>query len=947
MKQIKLTTRFLRGSLGALLLLLAAFFTTDASATHFRYGSIKWRKINNTSDVVEFTISTAWRTQFFFPSNSVALGTTVNSGYVFNFGEGVTVALVLKVTSVDVANGWFFAESILTKDYVNPGNKIAFFENCCRLSNLQNGADGNFRVQTTVNVGTSNNSPSTTLPPIINLQEEQSAATFTIPVADPDTGDDVTFSLASIGEVGINPLSGFSVNSTTGEASFNTVGKVPGQLWTAQVKMTDGNAIVFVDFIIQIVKISNPPHFVYTTTPANGHVFKVSSGTNVAFTVKASDVDSPSTVALSGTGIPSGATFSPGAPARPISTAFSWTPTVSQLGVFVITFTATDNDGAQALTSVTIQVSNAPVFDIPPTPNDFEYIVVAPGETVEFDVQASDPDPADNVKINSMMGKDNNGVAVVITDPLYTGVSLSPFPTVNANPTSGEFSWTVSGSQWGERPITFTAVDGFGDKADHTVHILVNTTPEFSSTPVEDVCVGSLYSYDVAGDDPDVAYGDELELHATGLPSWATFVDNGDGTGTLSGTPAPGDEGDYDVVIHLEDIYHHQNVPEIPHQEFTIHVHGLPAAEAGADDEICEGESASIGATAVAGSTYSWSSLPAGYSSSDAMNSVSPGSTTTYSVTETSEHGCVNSNDVTVTVNPLPAADAGPDASVCSGKSATIGAGPVSGSTYSWSSDPSGFSSSNSMATVSPTSTTTYTLVETSGLGCVNSNDVVITVYAQPSANAGSDATVYYGYSPLSCTTLSGSASGGTTPYSYSWSNGPTTTGNTVCPTSTTTYTLEVKDANNCVATDDATVNVEDVHCGNNNNKVSVCHNGNSLCISASAVPAHLAHSGDYLGNCTGPAGGSVHHEHGMELTGSPNPFNGTALIHFEASTNAHALVQVYSIDGKLLQTLFDGNVKAGEINDLVVGDKLPVSGVFIVKAIAGDESRVIRIVKN
>jgi hypothetical protein len=41
--------------------------------------------------------------------------------------------------------------------------------------------------------------------------------------------------------------------------------------------------------------------------------------------------------------------------------------------------------------------------------------------------------------------------------------------------------------------------------------------------------------------------------------------------------------------------------------------------------------------------------------------------------------------------------------------------------------------------------------------------------------------------------------------------------------------------------------------CGNSNKKVQICHNGNTLCISQSAVPAHLAH-GDYLGPCNASA---------------------------------------------------------------------------------------------
>ncbi len=45
--------------------------------------------------------------------------------------------------------------------------------------------------------------------------------------------------------------------------------------------------------------------------------------------------------------------------------------------------------------------------------------------------------------------------------------------------------------------------------------------------------------------------------------------------------------------------------------------------------------------------------------------------------------------------------------------------------------------------------------------------------------------------------------------------------------------------------------------CGNNNNKVSICHvppgnpaNAHTICVSPNAVPAHLGHAGDYVGPC-------------------------------------------------------------------------------------------------
>src|SRR5205823_660113 len=64
-----------------------------------------------------------------------------------------------------------------------------------------------------------------------------------------------------------------------------------------------------------------------------------------------------------------------------------------------------------------------------------------------------------------------------------------------------------------------------------------------------------------------------------------------------------------------------------------------------------------------------------------------------------------------------------------------------------------------------------------------------------------------------SSTTLDGSASGGTGPYTYSWSpstglNSATAAQPTASPTSSQTYTLTVKDANSQTATDTVMVTV-------------------------------------------------------------------------------------------------------------------------------------------
>ena len=65
--------------------------------------------------------------------------------------------------------------------------------------------------------------------------------------------------------------------------------------------------------------------------------------------------------------------------------------------------------------------------------------------------------------------------------------------------------------------------------------------------------------------------------------------------------------------------------------------------------------------TASGGGTYQWSGGPA-----TSTYVVSPGSTTTYMVTVTNL-GCTASDNITVTINPLPNANAGVDQTICAG----------------------------------------------------------------------------------------------------------------------------------------------------------------------------------------------------------------------------------------------------------------------------------------
>lgn len=241
-----------------------------------------------------------------------------------------------------------------------------------------------------------------------------------------------------------------------------------------------------------------------------------------------------------------------------------------------------------------------------------------------------------------------------------------------------------------------------------------------------------------------------------------------------------------------------------------VTVNSAPAAATGSNKSICSGNSTSIGASAVSGNTYSWTSNPSGFTSTAANPSVSPTVTTTYTLTEKiTATGCTNTNSVTITVNPLPAANVGSSQSICYGNSASIGATSVSGNTYAWTSSPTGFNSNKSNPTVSPTVSTTYTLVETiTATGCTKSNNVTIFVNPLPSASVGSAKTICNGKS----TSIGATAVSGNT---YAWTSKPsgftsTVSNPSVNPTvSTWYYLIEKITATTCTKSDSVLVTVK------------------------------------------------------------------------------------------------------------------------------------------
>lgn len=235
----------------------------------------------------------------------------------------------------------------------------------------------------------------------------------------------------------------------------------------------------------------------------------------------------------------------------------------------------------------------------------------------------------------------------------------------------------------------------------------------------------------------------------------------------------------------------------------SLMVNPLPNVNAGVDQTICYGASTSLSASGAL--MYSWSPGTSLSSTSIYNPSANPTSTTTYTVTGSDFNACVNTDNVTITVNPLPIINY-TSHTLCetSGGFAIVnlttmdnyisgGLNMVDWYTdagyINWISNPSAFNTD---------STILYTKI-TDGNGCENTNTVEVNIPIN-------DITVNPSSSDVTCDgtcdgTISLTPSGGTGSYSYSWTPGGMTTQN-ITNLCTGTYTYTVIDANGCIFVD-------------------------------------------------------------------------------------------------------------------------------------------------
>ncbi len=231
-------------------------------------------------------------------------------------------------------------------------------------------------------------------------------------------------------------------------------------------------------------------------------------------------------------------------------------------------------------------------------------------------------------------------------------------------------------------------------------------------------------------------------------------------------------------------------------------------------DSVCASHGTQLHVVPAGGSgtySFSWTSNPPGFSSSQQNPFVYPSQSTQYTCHVNDGMNTVigNCNVITFSSPPAPGPIAGPT-SVCKGQTQVIfSVNPIPNVNFYYWTFPSGITGSgySNQVTVligqnAVSGQVTVKAHNACGYGPTSS--LQFSVYPNPVVDAGPDQTIFAGNS----VNITAVVSSGTPPYVFTWSNGQNGNNITVSPIVSTTYTVTVTDAHGCSSTDQVAVTV-------------------------------------------------------------------------------------------------------------------------------------------
>ena len=544
----KICTLLLRSLVFCLAFLLAG---TSAFATHLRGTTVSWSP-TGIAGQVQFTIQYSQRQSY---GGCSQVGCPVNSTLpvAFSFGDGTSGSFTTTVTSVNTAEDYLSSTGTLTHTYTSAGPFTAFYQSSARVSTIKSGHDQLLRMQTLVSpfASPANHSPVVSEPAIITLPLQNTTGFF-LSASDLDR-DTLSYRLATATEMydasgfscTIGQPPGLSVNSSTGQVTWDTTqivkagcgytAPVSGDLWTVQFEVSDLDATskvkstVPLDIILKFISSTEAPP---TLTLSNRGPITVQAGTPITFTATGDDAAANSRITLNATGLPIGATSSNlnSALMPAVVSTFNWTPTASQVGSYVITYSATNDTFEQVLASVTIYVQNVQ----PPVLSCSAPLTAQYNTPISIPLTVSDPQ------------------AGAVTVSWYLDGSLVKTDNVPASNTTTSLSLSETFTTLGPHTVAVSATDTDGKTSTCSTTVTVTKADQTIS-------FGTLPASKVGGSDIALTATSSSGLAVSFTATGACTIVNGavhmSGAGTCSVTASQAGNVDYNAASNVTQVF--------------------------------------------------------------------------------------------------------------------------------------------------------------------------------------------------------------------------------------------------------------------------------------------------------------------------------------------------------------------------------------------------------
>ena len=347
---------------------------------------------------------------------------------------------------------------------------------------------------------------------------------------------------------------------------------------------------------------------------------------------------------------------------------------------------------------------------------------------------------------------------------------------------TGTPPWSIIYTGNGENPQTFIASYS---PFNVTVNPLVSTLYEFIQLE-DELCSGTVSGQamitihqptgELSGS-ATICAGEfaQINFNLTGIPPWSIiYTENGINPQTVTVYSTSYNQSVSPLITTIYEFswFEDDSCPGITSGEALITVNPDPIVNAGVDKTIPNGTSTMLEGEVTGGSgsfTYQWQ--PADQLENalvlQPMTVILFSSTLFYLTATDDNGGCFKTDEtlVTITGGVLSTNSFADPPLICQGETSQLQAIASGGSgdyTYTWLSDPPGFSSGIQNPVVNPVQTTSYSVTVSDGYSIAQANTTV-TVLPLPIPDAGPDEVITYG----TPTVLQGSATAGSGVYNY------------------------------------------------------------------------------------------------------------------------------------------------------------------------------------